>query len=380
MKSKVVVAVCDSYEKDKVYSAVKGAMQALGGLAQFVGPDEKILVKPNLLYGTKGEQCITTNPQVISAVLRMLNENEYHHVKIGDSPAVGSCADALSSIGLTEEMFHGAAIAPMNKEHLTEYPEGQIARSFWFAEDVTEAGAIIGVCKMKTHQLERITGAVKNMYGLICGKRKALGHVSYPTAAHFARMMADMHNCVKPRFHIMDAVVAMEGNGPASGSPVQMGLILASADPVALDSVFARLIALDPVLVPTETYGKLQGVGTYKLNEMELMLWEDGQVLEVTMDQLFARFGKPDFDVQREKDGINLLSMWSHFTGKLTKKPAIDPAKCVKCGLCVNHCPVEGRAINFKNGKDQLPVYDYRKCIRCFCCQEICPQHAIHVK
>ena len=65
---------------------------------------------------------------------------------------------------------------------------------------------------------------------------------------------------------------------------------------------------------------------------------------------------------------------------RLARRPVIDTSKCVKCGICVNHCPVPGKAVEFKNGKDNPPVYDYKKCIRCYCCQEMCPKHAISAK
>lgn len=379
-KSRVVLALCKNYEEEKVYAAIRGSISALGGLASLVSPEEKILVKPNFLYPAKAEKCVTTNPVVIKSFLRILAENGYKNVKVGDSPANGSCKQAFVQSGLTEEDLFGAQIADMTEEVLVEYPMGKAAKSFAFCREVTEADAIIGLCKMKTHALERITGAVKNMYGLICGMKKALGHVSYPNAASFAQMMADMHGCVKPRFHIMDGIVAMEGNGPASGTPVEMGVILTSKDPVALDTVFSRLINLDPVLVPTNTLGMASKIGTCKDSEIEVMLLDDGILKEISMDEILKRFGKEDFDVQREKEKLSILSLWSRITGGFSRKPFIDEEKCVKCGVCVDHCPVEGRAVTFKNGKENVPVYDYNKCIKCFCCQEICPQHAIAVK
>ena len=379
-KSRVIVALCNSYEEEKVYTAVKGSVTAIGGIASIVNSDEKILVKPNYLYPAKAEKCVTTNPAIIKAFARLLSENGYKNVKIGDSPANGSCRAAFAQLGLTEEDLFGAQIADMTEEQIVDFPNGKAAKSFAFCSEVVEADAIIGLCKMKTHALERITGAVKNMYGLICGKKKALGHVSFPNAVSFAQMMADMHNCVKPRLHIMDGIVAMEGNGPASGTPVDMGVILTSKDPVALDTVFSRLINLDPVLVPTNTTGMASKIGTCRDGEIEVMLLDDGILTHISMDELYKRFGKENFDVQREKDKFSILSLWSRITGGFAKKPFIEEEKCVKCGVCVEHCPVEGRAITFKNGKEKAPVYDYKKCIKCFCCQEICPQHAIKVK
>jgi len=362
MKSVVSLVACDSYDEEKVYEAVKRAVDCLGGLESFVSKDERILLKPNFLYPAAAEKCVTTHPSVIKAMIRLLKEGGFSF-KCGDSPANGSCAAAFEKAGLDE-----SCIAQMNI--------GVQSGNFYFAKDVLEADAIIGVSKMKTHALERITGAVKNMYGLICGYNKALGHVNYPNAASFAKMLCEIHKATPQRLHVMDAVVAMEGNGPASGTPVKMNLIMASKDPVALDTVFCYLINLDPMLVPTNSYGQLAGLGSCKKGEIEILL--DGE--KITSEELFNSCGKADFDVQRENDKLSVLSLWSHITGGLAKKPRIDKSKCVKCGVCVDHCPVEGRAVNFKDGRDETPVYDYKRCIRCYCCQEICPSHAIYTK
>jgi len=379
-KSNVVLVVCKNYDEEKVYESLRDAVAALGGIGNFVSPEENILVKPNLLYPSKKEKCITTNPVVIKAVLRLLSEAGCTRVKVGDSPATGSCRQAMNQLGLTEDQLYGAQIADMSREVFVKYPEGKAAKDFWLCEEVVQADAIIGVCKMKTHAFLKITGAVKNMYGLVCGTRKAQGHVKYPSVLKFSEMLVDIHNLVKPRLHVMDAIIAMEGNGPGSGTPTEMGLIIVSADPVAIDTVFARLVDLDPVLVPTNTLGMVAGIGTCKESEIALKLVDNGVLRDISFDEMFARFGKKDFDVSREKDRFNVLSLLSRFTGRFTRRPYIDAEKCVKCGLCVNHCPVKGRAVTFKKGKDNIPVYDYKKCIRCFCCQEICPQHAIKVK
>lgn len=360
MKSTVAVIYCDSYDEEKIYDAVKKAIDCLGGIEKFVSKDEKILLKPNFLTPATEDKCITTHPSVIKAAIRILNEGGFTY-KCGDSPASGTCDAAFEKLGLDK-----TCIAPMNK--------GKQQGAFFFATDVIEADAIIGLCKMKTHALERITGAVKNMYGLVCGKNKALGHVTFPSASSFAKMLVEIHKATPQRLHIMDAVVAMEGNGPSSGDPVQMNLILASADPVALDTVFCYLVNLDPSLVPTNTHGYVEGLGTCKEDEIQILM--NGE--EISAKELAEKYGKADFDVQREKDRFSVLSLWSNITGKFGKRPHIDESKCVHCGVCVEHCPVEGRAVSFKNGRDQAPKYDYSKCIRCYCCQEICPSHAIY--
>ena len=406
-KSRVAVVPCGSYEEDIVYQAIKDGLAALGGIESFVKKDEKILLKPNFLSPAEEEKVITTNPAVIKTVCRLLSENEYSDVMVGDSPGHGTSKAAMEKLNLSEADLFGVKLADMSREKQVKFPEGNVAKSFWFCEEVTQADAIIGLCKMKTHMLERVTGGVKNMYGLICGKRKAAGHVSYPTAVKFAKFLADIHRATPQRLHIMDAVVAMEGNGPASGTPTNMNLILISSDPVALDTVFCWLINLAPELVPTNIQGELAGIGTFREEGIEVVLTEsrnaqaDGNAqlgseaqpgseaqngaepdtgyFIISKSELVSRFGKPDFDVQRDREKLNSLSLLSRISGG-NRRPVIDESKCVKCGLCVAHCPVEGKGVDFRNGKDKPPVYDYRKCIRCYCCQELCPQKAISVK
>ena len=378
IRSDVVVAVCTVYDEETVFTILKEAISALGGLERFVCRNERILVKPNFLTPADRDKCITTDPAIIRAFLRLLQESGYGQVKIGDSPANGTSKQAFSKLNLDEEQLYGAEIAEMAKEVHQDFPEGRTAKSFWFTEDVINADAIIGLSKMKTHALTRITGAVKNMYGLICGSRKALGHVSYPNALVFSGMLTDIHRCTRPRLHIMDAITAMEGNGPGAGVPTDMGLILVSDDPVAIDTVFAKLVYLDPLLVPTCTQGMAAGIGTCRESDIRLKLLENGTQCIIGFDELIKRFGKPGFDVQREKDKFSMLGLLSKFTGLFGKKPYIDSMKCVKCGVCCDHCPVN--AVTLRNGKESPPVYDYKKCIRCFCCQEICPRQAINVK
>ena len=385
VQSKVAVIRCTSYDVEEVYGAISAGLDALGGIGEYIGTEERVLVKPNFLTAAEAEKCVTTHPAVIKAVCRILSEAGYTKVGMGDSPGHGTSQHAAQKLGLAEADLYGAKLFEMSEERRVKFPEGRFCKEFYFAKEVTTADAIIGLCKMKTHMLERVTGAVKNMYGLVCGYRKAGGHVNYPTAMKFAGMAADIHRATPQRMHIMDAVTAMEGNGPASGTPVQMNMILISSDPVALDTVFCRLVYLKPELVPTNVQGELAGIGTFHEDRIEVLRIKRQEGLKeyvtepCTMDELAASWGNPAFHVPREKEKLNILSLWSKLTGG-ARRPVIDPDKCIRCGMCVEHCPVEGKAVDFTKGRDHAPVYNYRKCIRCYCCQELCPQKAISVK
>ena len=376
-KSKVVLLPCAEYDEEKIYVLLKKGLSLLGGIESLVPMDKKILLKPNLLKKAEVEKAVITHPVVVGAFARILREKGYKNIVLADSCGHGTTKSVIRGTGMDTylEKYQIPAI-DYTEGIKVDYPQGIQAKEFILPKELLEQDCVISLSKMKTHALERITGAVKNSYGFIYGLHKAKGHTQYSSADSFARMLIDLNRCVAPKLYVMDGIVAMEGNGPGSGDPVSMNVILMSADPVALDSVFARLVYLKPELVPTNYHGEKMGLGTWKEEEITLVT-PDG---EISMAEAVERYGNREFHVDRTKVRKNI---WTRMAGALNifqKKPYIEPDKCVHCGICVQSCPVPGKAVDFRNGKNKAPVYDYKKCIRCFCCQEMCPKKAIKVK
>jgi Pyruvate/2-oxoacid:ferredoxin oxidoreductase delta subunit len=166
----------------------------------------------------------------------------------------------------------------------------------------------------------------------------------------------------------MDGIVAMEGNGPRNGDPRPMSVLLLSADPVALDATVCRLVDLDPALVPPVVWGERWGLGSAR----------DVR----TVGDPLASFVQPGFRVDR--GGGSTTGIMSRFAPLarrwITPRPVVVPERCTRCGTCVKVCPVEPKAVDFRQGRDQPPGHDYAQCIRCYCCQEICPERAIVVQ
>ena len=380
-RSKVVVLPCEDYEEEKIYRLLRKGMEVLGGVSAFIGKEEKILLKPNLLKKAEVEKAVITHPAVVGAFARFLREEGYANIVLADSCGHGSTNQVIRGTGMDTclEKYKIPAI-DYTKGIFVDYPEGIQAKEFVLPKELLEADCVISLCKMKTHALERITGAVKNSYGFVYGRNKAIGHTKYPSADSFARMLVDLNQYVKPRLYIMDGIVAMEGNGPGSGDPVPMKVMLLSADPVALDSVFARLVYLKPELVPTNYHGEKMGLGDWREENIQVIVADEEGIRESSMEELVSQFGKPDFHVDRTQVRTNIWTRMAKALNLFQKKPYIEEDKCVRCGICVNSCPVPGKAVDFRKGKEQPPVYDYKKCIRCFCCQEMCPKKAIKVK
>ena len=166
MKHTVALIPLSTYEQSAVDAAVCQGVKLLGGIGQFVQPGEKIVLKPNLLARALPQKAITTHPAVFSAVCRLLREEGYDHLSYGDSPgnptttpdkaAEGAgIAEAAAKYQVEKADFASGSIVP--------FPEGHTAKSFYLCKGVQEADALINICKMKTHALERITGAMKNL-------------------------------------------------------------------------------------------------------------------------------------------------------------------------------------------------------------------------
>jgi Pyruvate/2-oxoacid:ferredoxin oxidoreductase delta subunit len=243
-------------------------------------------------------------------------------------------------------------------------------QSFTIALGVLETDGIINLPKLKTHNLTRMTGAVKNLYGCIPGALKKALHMLNPTAQAFSRMLVSLSLLLRPRLHIMDGIVAMEGNGPAGGDPRPMGVLLFSTDPVALDALMCRLVELDPLYMPSARPGRAWGLGTYVPEEIDLL----GD------DWLQAADG--DFRVSRgsvlDLSGPGMLTYMNNLIGR---RPVIDHSTCTRCGRCVEACPLDPKAVGWRDGnKERAPAYSYLRCIRCYCCQEACLQGAISVR
>ncbi|MFP4241829.1 MAG: DUF362 domain-containing protein [Chitinispirillaceae bacterium] len=363
---------CDSYRESDLDAAVQRGLNLLGGAGKFASRGEKIIFKPNILWGTDPAKCVVTHPAVFRSVL-LTFKNTGAQLLYGDSPAgLQTPSGALRKCGHTEVANKlGVEMADFTHGVSVSHPRGITSKRLTIARGVTEADGLISLPKLKTHGLTRLTGAVKNQYGCVPGMVKGEYHARFPDVHDFSKLAADVCSLVNPRLYIMDAVMAMEGNGPQSGDPKKLGLLLFSTDPVALDAVAARIVDLDPAIVTTSEAGKNAGLGTFLKEEIEL--WGDDI-------ELFIR---KDFRVVRRP----VLKMpKSRFLQEIKRvvnpRPVIDAAQCTRCGRCIEVCPVEPKAVAWKKGKEKKvpPVYDYAECIRCYCCHEMCPSKAIHIR
>ncbi|MFH1446126.1 MAG: DUF362 domain-containing protein [Chloroflexota bacterium] len=368
-KPKVALVRCESYAETELEQTVARGLNLLGGADTFFNPGETLLLKPNILIGENPKKHVTTHPAVFNAVAKALQEAGAQ-LTYGDSPAFGppQVSTALSGLAAVADALN-IPLADFVHGQLVSFPQGNLIKQFTIARGVLAADGIISISKFKTHALTRLTGAVKNLFGCIPGLLKSQFHATLNDELQFGKMLLDLNSLLRPRLCVMDAIMGMEGNGPRNGTVRKVSLLIFANDPSAMDAVAARLMALDPLLVPTLAAAEEWQAGTaenYKLlgDPIEAFIMKDYKVNRSSASTTKAKgmFAKLFKDIS-------------------SPRPVINQEKCTACGTCVDICPVTPKALSFRGDEGNLPpIYDYDLCIRCYCCQETCPYDAITVK
>lgn len=364
MTRPVSIRPLQDYRPERVRAALQELLAPLGGMATFVRPGQRVLVKPNLLAGKPPEKAVTTHPEIVRQVI-LLAQEAGGIVSVGDSPGLGSPENVARKCGILQVVeATGARFAPFVDSVPVSVREGTF-HQLEVAREILDAEVIINLPKLKTHQMMGYTGAVKNMFGAVVGMRKVRLHLQAGAdPAFFALMLLELAERFPPALSIMDAVIGMEGNGPGSGDPVPIGALLASPHPLALDTVATTLVGLSERQVWTQRVARETGRLGSRLEEVAVV----GPALASLLPRHFRP--APSSDV-----GFGLPAPLKRaLRNTITARPEIASG-CVRCGDCVRHCPPHAMALERHGVR-----IDYHKCIRCFCCQELCPHGAIRTR
>lgn len=365
----VAVVSCPSYDRETVDTALRRGLAFLGGAAAFAKKGESILFKPNMLWGTEPEKCVVTHPEVLRSTVNAF-VNSGATLVYGDSPAGLQNIDAVVKKCGYEHALNDmpVTLAPFDKGTVVDARDGRAGKKLTIAHAVLDADGLINVAKLKTHGLTRMTGAIKNTYGCIPMLVKGEYHARFPDVYAFSQLLADIAFFIKARLHIIDAVYAMEGNGPQSGTPKKLGVIIMSTDPVAADIIGCKLMNLDPAHVPTIAAGAATGLGCGDANAITVC----GDPIDPFIDPLFDVVRMPPVALPDN----TMLGMVKRL---FLPRPVINRKRCTRCVRCISICPLSPSVLSQKSQREP-PRYDYSRCIRCYCCQEVCPSKAIDIQ
>jgi uncharacterized protein (DUF362 family)/Pyruvate/2-oxoacid:ferredoxin oxidoreductase delta subunit len=362
LKPRVSLVACPDYDRNHIEAALKRLLEPEGGMAAFVRPGQKVLLKPNLLAARKPEKAVTTHPELVRAVIRLVQQAG-GVVTVGDSPGIGAPRTVARCSGILQVVEEtGADFAPF-EESVRVRLAGSAFHQLEIARDILDADLVINLPKLKTHQMMGLTCGVKNLFGAVIGLRKPRLHLQAGTDKKlFALMLLELAEHIAPVLTIADAVTGMEGNGPGGGDPVFIGALLASRSPLALDTVATALVGLGESDVWTQRLAVATRRPGSRLEEIDLQ----GDALE----DLICRNFRP---AKSTEVNFNLPPfLQKPLRRSMSALPVVKHKQCRLCGMCIGHCPPEAMRIE----KGRLRI-DYNRCIGCFCCQELCPEGAL---
>jgi uncharacterized protein (DUF362 family)/NAD-dependent dihydropyrimidine dehydrogenase PreA subunit len=364
MGSTVAVQRCFEYNPEEIAKHIAWLY------AESDGPDpagKKILLKPNILSDDDPVKATTTHPVVVEAVIKYL-QSRGATVFVGDSPTFDTrkftgekCGirQVVNKCGATWVRFNEAAI--IRKVGTTEIKITAL---------ITNVDLIISLSKLKNHELMIFSGAMKNIFGFVPAFNKAKQHVKYPDRYKFGKFFVDLEEVIKPHFHIMDGIIALEGPGPGNGYPKKVNVLLASVNPLALDIIASRIVGYNPLEIPTNKIALERGLLLKNMGDI-IIKGTDPETIVVRDFKRIHKGGEAGIIFKYFKKKIPFLRRFS-------ERPVFSSKLCSGCSKCIDICPV--KILRFDNKKKNKILVNEAKCIHCYCCHEVCRERAIEIR
>jgi len=322
---------------------------------------KKVVIKPNILGPYPAEKGITTHPSLVHALVAALKKRGASCI-VGDNPGMSGYA-ANERCARIAGIFDAADGCFVNfaQETVQVEVKSRLLKKLVVSKPVLDADIVINVPKFKTHLQTQITGAVKNMFGILVGAEKARVHLSAPRPEDFSEALVDIYQMRVPDLTVMDAIVGMEGNGPSSKDLRPIGKVLASENGVSLDALMAAMMGLTPQSIDYLRTASQRGLGEIEVAKIDIQ----GDWSPLT------KFKMPLTFVSRGLLGtiVNRLI----YRPLIKPRLRVNPSLCTQCDICVQHCPAQ--ALTMKD----IPYLDKKKCIACYCCYELCSSQAIEL-
>ena len=250
---------------------VRAAVEALGGMGAFVKRGQTVAIKPNMLTARAPEYAVTTNPDVVAALVTLAFEAGARDVVVFDRPTapprnvyeVSGIADAVKSAGGRMKILYDRDFERI------EIPEGRVLTSWPFAVPAFDADVFINVPIAKTHGLAGLTMSIKNLMGIM-GSTRGLIHQD------FSQKIVDVNTLVRPHLVVLDAYRILTAHGPSGGNlsdVKQTRQVIIGTNQASVDAYGTTLFGMKPTDL---TYLKVAGARGIGEIDLEKLLIEKG--------------------------------------------------------------------------------------------------------
>lgn len=257
----VFLTRCSSYNATEISEIVDRIALATGFFSTLRGAT--VLLKPNLISG-RGIGLSCSHPEFVAGVALWFKE-QGANVKVGDSPALGSASSVCRSRKI-DQVLNNLGIEIVEFSTPVE-KKLRCGRNVTVAAEALECDYFIGLPRVKAHNQMYVTLAVKNVFGIVKGVKKAMIHMTCDNDhTQFSEIILGLLDLLPPQFHLIDGIEVMSESGPLDGVPLSLNCIGASETAIALDTVFLDLLELDPNRSPLYGAAKKMGLPGSDIN------------------------------------------------------------------------------------------------------------------
>jgi uncharacterized protein (DUF362 family) len=250
-------------------SNVRSALEPLGGMGAFVKRGAKVLIKPNLFIAREPKYAVTTNPQLVGALVTLALEAGAGSVTVVDR----SCADdaeafAASGIRTAVEQA-GGSVKVLAEQHVQKValPKGRLLTSVSLISDLFDADVIINAPIAKTHSLAGLTMSMKNLMGVIGGNRGEIMHPDLHTR------ICDLNTAVRPHLVVLDAYRILTAHGPTGGNLADVSTtktVIVGTNQASVDAFGTTLFGMKPTDLEYLVQAAQRGMGVIDLDRLRI--------------------------------------------------------------------------------------------------------------
>lgn len=258
--STVTLTRCSDYSRAGIAKAMERQFELLGGLQRFVKPGDSVLLKPNFIAPRSRRHATQTDPAVILEAARLLIDFGARPI-VGDSPAWSNVFACVKALKLAEPLKK-MSVPVRQLDNPRNCHIGAKETSVGISSIALDADVIINLPKLKSHQQLGVTFAIKNMFGCVSGKRKALWHFAKGrNPDDFCELLIDIYQFLNPAVTIIDGIIAMDGSGPIRGRARPLGWLIGGTEPIACEIICAELVGIEPGELPIVKTAQKIGFG-----------------------------------------------------------------------------------------------------------------------
>ncbi|MFC2005461.1 DUF362 domain-containing protein [Chloroflexota bacterium] len=343
----------------EIEANVRKVIELTGGLADIISAGDTVIIKPNVVHAMHPDTGVTTDPRVCKSIADIIKEIGARPV-IAESSSIGKdTEESFKVTGYTKLRDEGYEVIDLKKEEtvIVQVPEGKVFKEISLPRIVVDAKTIISVPSMKTHMAVKVTLSLKNMKGILPDTFKRKFHLTFG----IFHGVADLCTVMRPKLSIVDGIIAQEGLGPVEGrTPLELGLIIAGKDPVAVDTVTSLVMGFEPGEYEIANTAAESNIGTADINEIEVA----GESISGIMRK-FKRADEALKELIAIPDGFQLIFAekactscrnsvlmslirlrkldllhktigWTVVAGKVDELPLVDKARLLLVGKCTS--------------------------------------------